>query len=111
LQAAGASVAAAASAAEARGALGTVTPDVLVCDIGMPGESGYTVIRDVRALGPDRGGRLPAVALTAYASVEDRERAVSAGFDRHLAKPVDPADLVAVVAALAGRGGGAPVPR
>jgi signal transduction histidine kinase/CheY-like chemotaxis protein len=111
LQGAGASVAPAASAAEARAALHAARPDVLVCDLGMPGESGYSVIRDVRALEPERGGRLPAVALTAYASVEDRERALSAGFDRHVAKPVDPSDLVAMVAALAGRGAGGAVPR
>jgi CheY-like chemotaxis protein len=76
---------------------------VLVSDIGMPGEDGYAFIRRVRALGPDRGGQVPAAALTAYAKGEDGQRVLSAGFQVHLPKPVQPADLANVVATLAGR--------
>jgi PAS domain S-box-containing protein len=78
-------------------------PDVLISDIGMPGVDGYEFIRRVRALGPDRGGAVPAVALTAFARSEDRTRAILAGYQMHVAKPVEPAELVAVVASLAGR--------
>jgi CheY-like chemotaxis protein len=78
-------------------------PDVLVSDIGMPDEDGYAFIRRVRALGADRGGQVPAAALTAYAKGEDGHRVLSAGFQVHLPKPVQPADLASVVATLAGR--------
>ncbi|MFL6198146.1 MAG: response regulator [Thermoanaerobaculia bacterium] len=78
-------------------------PDVLISDIGVPGEDGYSLIRKVRARGAERGGSVPAAALTAYARSEDRIRALSAGFQAHLAKPIDPAELVATIAALAGR--------
>ena len=78
-------------------------PDVIVSDIGLPGEDGYVLIRRVRALDPDRGGRIPAVALTAYASQDDTARALSVGFQAHVAKPVEPGELAAVVARLAGR--------
>ena len=74
---------------------------MLVSDIGMPGEDGYALIRRVRALGPDRGGQVPAAALTAYAKGEDGQRVLSAGFQVHLPKPVQPADLANVVATLA----------
>jgi K+-sensing histidine kinase KdpD/ActR/RegA family two-component response regulator len=74
--------------------------DVLVSDIGMPGQDGYDLIRRVRAL-PGDAANLPAAALTAYARAEDRHRALNAGYSRHLAKPVEPSELVAVVAALA----------
>ena len=76
-------------------------PDVLLSDIGMPGESGYDLIRQVRALPRDRGGDVPAAALTAYVRPEDRRKVLGAGFMMHVPKPVDPAELVAVVAALA----------
>ncbi len=76
---------------------------VLVFDIGMPGEDGYWLIRRVRALPAERGGGTPAVALTAYARTEDRVRALTAGYQVHLAKPVEPAELIAAVASLAGR--------
>jgi CheY-like chemotaxis protein len=79
---------------------------VLVSDIGMPGEDGYSLIRRVRALGPERGGNVPAVALTAYARAEDRVRSILAGFQMHVAKPVEPAELITMVASLAGRTGG-----
>ncbi|HEX4961046.1 MAG TPA: ATP-binding protein [Thermoanaerobaculia bacterium] len=89
------------SAAEALRALETWRPDVLVSDIGMPGEDGYGLIRRVRALPPERGGRTPAAALTAFARGEDRRRALHAGFQMHVAKPVEVNELAAVVASLA----------
>ena len=81
-------------------------PHVLVSDVGMPGEDGYDLIRQVRASGQSVK-QMPAVALTAFARAEDRKRALLAGFQTHVAKPVDPGELVAVVASLAGRTGGA----
>jgi PAS domain S-box-containing protein len=78
-------------------------PDVLVCDIAMPGDDGFSVIREVRSWPAAEGGRLPAVALTAYARPEDRDRTLAAGFDLHLAKPVEPSDFVRAVGHLAGR--------
>jgi PAS domain S-box-containing protein len=91
------------SAAEALELVRAAKPDVLVSDIGMPGEDGYSLIERVRALGPEHGGQVPSVALTAYARVEDRVTAILAGFQMHLAKPVEPAELIAMVASLAGR--------
>ena len=91
------------SADEAFGLVPTERPDVIVSDIGMPGEDGYSLIRRVRALSPEEGGDTPALALTAYARAEDRVRAVMAGFQQHVAKPVEPAELIALVASLAGR--------
>jgi PAS domain S-box-containing protein len=82
-------------------------PDVLVSDIGMPGEDGYELIRQVRAMTHKEGGSIPATALTAYARSEDRLRALKAGFQMHVAKPVEPVELVAVVASLAGKTGSA----
>jgi CheY-like chemotaxis protein len=78
-------------------------PDILMTDIGMPGEDGYALIRQVRALAPEQGGLIPAVAVTAYASEEDAKRAIAAGFQVHLPKPVESSQLVAVLARLAGR--------
>lgn len=78
-------------------------PDVLLSDIALEGEDGYSLIRKVRSLSQDKGGRIPAAALTAYGRLEDRMRALSAGFQLHAAKPVEPAELVAVVASLAGK--------
>ena len=78
-------------------------PDVLVSDIGLPGDDGYDLIRQVRALDEERGGRVPAAALTAYAKDEDRHRAIAAGFQAHVTKPVELAELASVVASLAGR--------
>jgi signal transduction histidine kinase len=97
----GAEVAAAASAAEGMAAFRRLRPDVLVSDLAMPVEDGFDLIRDVRALEPADGGRTPAVALTAYVRPEDAHAALSAGFDRHLAKPVIVPDLINAVAALA----------
>jgi CheY-like chemotaxis protein len=76
---------------------------VLLSDIGMPDVNGYSLIRRVRSLPGDRGGRTPAIALTAYARPEDGERAFAAGFQAHVTKPIDPDRLAAVVANLAGR--------
>jgi CheY-like chemotaxis protein len=91
------------SAAEALQLLRVEHPAVLVSDIGMPVEDGYSLIRKVRALAKDEGGDTPAVALTAYARSEDRVRVLMHGFQMHVAKPVEAAELVMVVASLAGR--------
>jgi len=80
-------------------------PDILVADIGMPEEDGYSLIRTIRSLPADQGGSIPAAAVTALARSEDRRRALLAGFHTHVAKPVDVVELVAVVASLAGRTG------
>jgi CheY-like chemotaxis protein len=77
--------------------------DVMVSDIEMPDEDGYGLIRRIRALASDRGGEIPAAALTAYASPSDRMKVLGAGFNIHVAKPVQPAELATVVASLAGR--------
>jgi CheY-like chemotaxis protein len=77
-------------------------PDLLIADIAMPGEDGYSLITRVRAL-PGPGGVIPAVALTAHARREDRARALNAGFDNHVAKPVDPDELLAVIVTVARR--------
>jgi signal transduction histidine kinase/CheY-like chemotaxis protein len=103
LEAAGAQVVAAASAREALAALSVRPPDVLLSDIGMPGEDGYALIRKVRSLDPSHGGRVPAAALTAYTQLEDRRQALLAGFQIYLSKPIEPAELTAAVARLAGR--------
>ena len=78
-------------------------PHVLVSDIAMPGEHGYSLIQTVRALPLEQGGQVPALALTAYVRPEDRERVLTAGYTRHLAKPIDPVALARAVAQLAGR--------
>lgn len=78
-------------------------PDVIISDIGMPEASGYELIRRIRALPIEKGGRVPAVALTAYASMADRTRALMEGFQNHVAKPTEPQELLAAVAALVGR--------
>jgi PAS domain S-box-containing protein len=98
-----AEVAAVGSAAEALDVLSRFRPHVLVSDIGMPRTDGYELMRELRSRPPKEGGLTPALALTAYASTEDRTRALAAGYQRHLAKPVDPADLVDAVAELADR--------
>jgi signal transduction histidine kinase/DNA-binding response OmpR family regulator len=99
----GAEVRTAATAADGLAALQAWRPDILISDIEMPGEDGYTLIRRVRALDAGALARVPAVALTAYGRVEDRLRTLSAGYSMHIPKPVDPAELVIVVASLAGR--------
>jgi len=94
----GASVTLASSVEDALSLLPNLSPDVIVSDIAMPGADGYDFIQKLRALVRPRGANLPVIALTAYASVHDRERALRAGFDRHLTKPVDPVELVRTIA-------------
>jgi CheY-like chemotaxis protein len=79
---------------------GTRPIDVIVSDIGMPEEDGYEFMRKVRALPPEQGGLVPAIALTGYAARKDRELALAAGYQLHLAKPVEPEDLVSAIASL-----------
>jgi CheY-like chemotaxis protein len=98
----GAEVRTAASAREALDAVAEAPPDVLLSDIGLPGEDGFALLRAVRRLPAERGGRTPAVALTGYARSEDRDHALAAGFDAHLAKPVELGDLVTLLASLVG---------
>lgn len=90
-------------AAEALDALASNLPDVLISDIGMPGVDGYALIRQIRGLAPNRGGRVPAIALTAYTRTEDRLQALRAGYDMHVPKPVELAELVAVAATVVRR--------
>jgi CheY-like chemotaxis protein len=102
----GADVTAVASSAEAIAAIlasAEQLPHVLVSDIGMPREDGYDFIRQVRALPPERGGAIPAVTLTGYATPEDVDRALTAGFQRHLPKPMNPSELIAAIAHVAKR--------
>jgi signal transduction histidine kinase/ActR/RegA family two-component response regulator len=99
----GAQVRVAGSAAEALSELARCAPNVLVSDIEMPGEDGYALIAQVRRRTPDEGGRTPAIALTAYTRLEDRMSALKAGYQLHVPKPVEPAELVTAVASLAGR--------
>jgi len=94
------------TAKEALEAVQQLRPHVLLCDIEMPEEDGYSLIQHVRALRPERGGDTPAAALTAYARTEDRTRALRAGFQLYMSKPVEITELVAVVANLAGRAAG-----
>ena len=103
LEMAGATVSMAGSASEAMERILAGRPDVLICDIGMPGEDGYSLIRRLRVLEEKQESVLPAVALSAYARSEDRTKAIRSGFQNHLAKPVEPAELLAVVSSLAGR--------
>ncbi|MDX6696507.1 MAG: hypothetical protein QOF02_4110 [Blastocatellia bacterium] len=91
------------SAAEALKAMEHWSPELLLSDIGMPDEDGYDLLRQVRLLPPERGGRIPAIALTAYATDADRERALAAGFQRHVVKPVELKELAEAVANLAGK--------
>jgi CheY-like chemotaxis protein len=101
LRDAGATVVAARSAEEAFGRLDERLPDVIVADIGMPRANGYEFIGELRRRGPEQGGAIPAAALTAYARAEDRTAALVAGFQLHLAKPIDPDELLAAVHAIA----------
>jgi signal transduction histidine kinase/ActR/RegA family two-component response regulator len=99
----GAKVKVAGSAAEAIEALMSSVPDILISDIGMPGTDGYDLIRQVRALPPDRGAKVAAIALTAYTRIEDRLQALRTGYDMHVPKPVEIAELCAVAASVARR--------
>lgn len=101
----GAEVQAAASAAEGFEALRRWEPDVLISDIGMPFEDGYSLIERIRALPDEEGGQIAAIALTAHARIEDRLQALSSGFDAHVKKPLEPVELVTVIANLVRRAG------
>jgi len=103
LSGAGARVRTCLSASEALDLLRQWRPDVLVSDIEMPDEDGYSLIRKVRALGPAEGGQTPAIALTAYGRRQDRRRSLAAGYSMHVPKPVDPGELTAIVAGVVGR--------
>jgi CheY-like chemotaxis protein len=96
-----AQVTAVASAAEALAALARWKPDVLVSDIAMPEESGYVLMQRIRRLTPEQGGTIPALALTAYAGLDDAQLALSAGFQAHFAKPIQPLRLALAVGELA----------
>lgn len=100
LEDAGAEVVTVAVAREALTALARFQPDVLLSDIGMPGMDGYMLLQQVRTLPPERGGLIPAIALTAYAGEFDRQQALQAGFQRHLAKPIEPDELIKTIVAL-----------
>ncbi|MBN3885337.1 MAG: PAS domain-containing protein [Nostoc sp.] len=97
----GAKVLTVASATEVLANLESFQPDVLVSDIGMPEVDGYSLIQQIRTLTPEKGGEIPAIALTAYARVEDSQRAITSGYQRHVTKPLDPEELVQAVMALA----------
>ncbi|BCL38601.1 response regulator [Nostoc sp. MS1] len=103
LQTSGAEVTQAKSALTALQALIESKPDVLVLDIGMPEINGYMLLQQIRSLSPEEGGQIPAIALTAYAGQLDKERAISEGFQAHLSKPVEPTELVEVIARVLGR--------
>jgi len=103
LSTAGAAVATCTSAVDAVAQVQQWRPDVLVSDIEIPDEDGYALIRRVRALEPERGGRTPAVALTAYGGIQDRMQSLTAGFSMHVPKPVNPDELTTIIASLAGR--------
>ncbi|MEH1863726.1 MAG: PAS domain-containing protein [Nostoc sp.] len=97
----GAKVLTVGSAAEVLANLESFQPDVLVSDIGMPEVDGYSLIQQIRTLRPEKGGEIPAIALTAYARVEDSQRAITSGYQRHVTKPLDPEELVQAVVSLA----------
>lgn len=100
----GAEITAVKSAEEAVAALDRTEPDVLVSDMGLPGEDGYALVRKVRLRKPEDGGNIPAVAVTAWASDDDRQRAIAAGFQAHVSKPIDASFLLNTIASLVGRG-------
>jgi CheY-like chemotaxis protein len=82
---------------------GDALPDLIVSDIAMPGEGGYSLMRRVRALDPEQGGRIQAIAVSAYSRTKDLMRALAAGFQAHLSKPVNAAELTHVITGLIGR--------
>ncbi|HEY3582431.1 MAG TPA: response regulator, partial [Pyrinomonadaceae bacterium] len=99
----GAKVKCVGTAEEALDLLTSSAPDILISDIGMPVVDGYDLIKKVRGLPPDRGSKVPAIALTAYTRTEDRLQALRAGYDMHVPKPVELAELVAVAATVVRR--------
>lgn len=90
------------SVAQALSALESGIPHILISDLGMPKEDGYSFIRKIRALSVEKGGKIPAIALSAYAKEEDRRRALITGFQMYLSKPFEPDELVVMVASLSG---------
>ena len=104
LERCGSDVRTAASAQEALDFIVANRPDFVISDVGMPGEDGFSLISKLRALPADRGGETPAVALTAYARPDDRLRLLRSGFQIHVPKPVEPAELVVAIASIAGKG-------
>ena len=100
LESHGAEVVTVSSSAHAQVEVERQKPDVIISDIGMTGENGYEFIRRIRSLSQEEGGHIPAIALTAYAAPSDRRRALLAGFQTHLAKPIEPDDLLAVILSL-----------
>jgi CheY-like chemotaxis protein len=102
LEISGAQVTAMASASEALKSFDESTPEVLLSDVGMPNMDGYTLMRQVRARGPEHGGNVPAIAVSGYATPEDRERALAAGFQLHMAKPLKLDEVVRAIATLIG---------
>jgi CheY-like chemotaxis protein len=103
LHSCGAQVTIASSAAEAFENIKRKKFDVIVSDIGMPEEDGFMLIGKIRDLTNEQGGNVPAIALTAYARAEDRVQALRSGFQMHIAKPIEPSELIVAVANLAGR--------
>jgi len=99
----GAKVTSTKSAAKALEVFENEVPDVIISDIGMPDQDGYELIRKLRALPVEKGGNIPAIALTGYASRKDRERALNSGYNQHMAKPIEQADVISAIAALVGR--------
>ena len=104
LEMSGAEVKTSSSVADAMQSLSEWRPDVLLTDINMPGEDGYSLIRKVRSLPPNEGADIPAIALTAMAREEDSENALSAGFQMHLPKPVDLEEMTSAILQLSRRG-------
>ena len=111
LRSTGAEVMAAANADEAFEQVEQWCPDILVSDIGLPGDDGYVLVQKLRQREARRGGSMPALAVTAYARAEDRSRALAAGFQMHVAKPLEPADFVAAIAGLVGKDRGTDLPK
>jgi CheY-like chemotaxis protein len=101
----GADVITASSVEAAMGALAQEGPhpDLIVSDIAMPGEDGFSLMRRVRALDPEQGGRIPAIAVTAYSRTKDRVQALAAGFQMHVSKPVNVSELAHAIASISGR--------
>jgi CheY-like chemotaxis protein len=100
LEQSGARVTAVQSASAALASIQQAQPDLLISDIGMPNQDGYMLLDQLRALTAEQGGQIPAIALTAYARTEDSQRAQRAGFQKHLAKPIEPVQLIAAVSEL-----------
>ena len=100
LQHQGAKIVEASSAREGLEIIKESTPDILISDIGMPDENGYSFIKKVRSLPKEKGGNIPALALTAYTKEEDKQKAIAAGFQMHMGKPLDITELVKAVVQL-----------